>query len=179
MLETILFAVVIFALLWPFFIYLDVMNFTKDPSTMEKHLPGRPARRTIGRKNEDVSKSIGYIFVGHALICGAFFAFLNFNDLLPDGALIALAWAAMAIAMFLFSPANRMMHAYSNLGHIAVVHLVCMLSTFIIVISFVYDVKVNIEQAGYLFLMAVGAMMIFSGKPNAPQKKKNEEEISF
>jgi hypothetical protein len=176
MIELILFSILLFALLWPFFIYLGVMNFSKDPNTMEDHLPGRPARRTIGRKNEDVSKSIGYIFVGHALVSIALFALLDFSDLLPGLALTVIAWVAMAVAMFTFSPANRMIHAYANLGHIAVVHLVCMVATFLLVVSIVFGVTINPEQATYIFLMALGGMMTFSGKPNAPKKKQKNED---
>lgn len=179
MIETILISIFLFALLWPYFIYLDVMNFKKDPNTMEAHLPGRPARRTIGRKNEDVSKGIGYIFVGYSLINIAIYAFLDYQDLLPSFALGILGWVALAIAMFLFSPANRMMHAYADLGHIAVTHLVAGLSTFLIVIAVVYGYAFEGLQAVYIGLMVIGGMLIFSERPNVSPKKTKLEEEEF
>ena len=174
--ETLLFSIFIFALLWPFFMYLDVMNFRKDPNAMEDHLPGRPARRTIGRKNEDMSKAIGYVFVGYILANGALYAFLNYSDLLPLAAYVAMAWLAYAVAMYLFSPANRLMHAYANLGHIAVVHLVATLCSFMILATFIYGYQPTLNDSLCILGCVVGAMMIFSARPNAPKKSKSSKD---
>lgn len=178
MIEAILFGIVIFGLIWPYFIYLDILNFQKDPNVMEAQLPGRPARRTIGRKNEDVSKAIAYIFVGYAVVNIAFYGVLDYQDLLPSYSLVFVGWLAMAIAMFMFSPANRALHAYADLGHITVVHYACGLSTFIILIAVVYGYSMELSKAGYLFLSIVGAMLIYNQKPNSkPQKKSAGGDI--
>lgn len=179
MIETLLFSLVLFASLWGYFVVLDVMNFTKDPNAMEEHLDGRPARRTIGRKNEDVSKSLFYIYAGYLVLCAGIYGLLDYKDLLSQATLVAVAWFCSVLSMFLFSPANRLMHAYSTLGHISTVHLTCALSAFLVLASVLYGYKVTADHAISMTGMIIGAMLIWSRKPGAIAKvrKKQEKEV--
>lgn len=180
MLGTLVFSVLIVIALWPFFIWLGVMNFSKDPNTMEEHLPGRPARRTIGRKNEDVSKSIAYIFLGYLLVTASLYGLLNYKDYVPVTVLVMVGCFGVLIAFFLFSPANRLTHAYADLGHIAVVHLACGLAAGIIVTALIYGYTLVPRDMGALAVTILGAMMVFSRRPdiglrNKKRKKQQEE----
>jgi uncharacterized protein (DUF486 family) len=177
MIETILLGIFIFALIWPYFVYLDVLNFKKDPNIMETQLPGRPARRTIGRKNEDVSKAIAYVFVGYALTNISFYGLLDYQDLLPSYTLPILGWVGLAMAMFLFSPANRTLHAYANLGHIAIVHFICSITAFLFLASIVYNYQIELMNSIYFLLTVVATMFIFNEKPNVKAVKKSQEEV--
>lgn len=176
MIETIVFSVILLISLWPFFIYLGVMNFRKDPNAMETPLPGRPARRTIGRKNEDVSKAIAYIFLGYCLVVGGLYGLLNYKDLLPVTALVIIGCIAFGLAFFLFSPANRLSHAYIDLGHLAVVHLVCSMVAFNIIISVIYGYKAEYSHMAFWTVTVIGAMMIFSRAPDIELKKRKAKK---
>jgi len=185
MIITIAFSILLLLSLWPFFIYLGVMNFRKDPNAMETPLPGRPARRTIGRKNEDVSRAIAYIFLGYCLVIGGLYSLLNFKDLLPMAALVVIGCIAFFLAFFLFAPANRLSHAYIDAGHLAVVHLVSTMVAFNIIASIIYSYRATPSYMGFLTMVVVGAMMIFSRPPDielkkrAAKKKQSEEEEEF
>lgn len=174
MFETIVFSIVLIIALWPYFISLEVMNFKKDPNAMETPLPGRPARRTVARKNEDVSKAIAYIFLGYGLIVMGLYAFLNFKDLLPTSMLVIIGCAAFFVSFFLFSPANRLSHAYIDLGHLAVVHLVCGFSVFNIVSSLIYGYALTPFDMGVIATMVFGAMLTFSRYPDVEVRRQKE-----
>lgn len=176
MIETIAFSIILLISLWPFFIYLDVMNFRKDPNAMETPLPGRPARRTIGRKNEDVSKAIAYIFLGYCLVVGGLYGLLNYKDLLPTAFLILVGCAAFGVAFFLFSPANRLSHAYIDLGHLAVIHLVCSMAAFNIIAAVIYGYRLGVPDVCSIIVMIIGAMMVFSRSPDIELKKRKAKK---
>lgn len=180
MIESFLFSLVLYMALWPYFIALGVMNFRKDPNAMEDHLPGRPARRTIGRKNDDVSKALFYILVGYAVISLSLYGLLDYKDFLPDYALRAIAFCGFAVAMIVFSPANRLMHAYVTMGHIAVSHIICSLATFVGVVTVIYGYRITMADFLGLGSICLGAMLIFFAKPLPSRKKsskQSDEEI--
>lgn len=178
MIETFLFVLILYLSLWVYFSMLDVMNFKKDPNEMEEHLPGRPARRTIGRKNDDVSKSLLYVLVAYAVVVIALYGVLDYKDFLPGIGLSIVACVGLSFSMFLFSPANRLIHAYVRLGHIAVVHIVCGFAAFVAMSSVVYGYTLTMDQAINIAIINLGAMLCFGYKPKADiRKKKNEEEI--
>lgn len=176
MIESFLFSLVLYMALWPYFIALGVMNFRKDPNAMEDHLPGRPARRTIGRKNDDVSKALFYILVGYIVIGLSLYALLDYKDFLPDYALRAIAFFGLAVGMIVFSPANRLMHAYVTMGQIAVSHLICSLATFVAVITVVYGYRITMDDFMGLAAICLGAMLVFFVKPSVPKKKSAEQQ---
>jgi uncharacterized protein (DUF486 family) len=176
MIETLLFAVLAFVSIWLYFMALGVMNFKKDPNAMEDHLPGRPARRTIGRKNDDMAKSITYIFVGHAIFSACIYGLLDYKDFLFEMGIGFIAFGGLALSMFLFSPANRLAHAYVNLGQIAVIHFISALSAFLLLGLVLYRYTLSMDEAVSLAIMMVGAMMCF-GKMKSAKKAKKEEDI--
>lgn len=179
MVETFLFAILSVVSLWGYFALVGVMDFKKDPNAMEDHLPGRPARRTIGRKNDDMSKSITYIFVGYCVFCMSLYGLLDYKDFLFDIGLGLIGFLGFCIAMFLFSPANRLAHAYVNLGQIGVIHLVCALSSFFILSTVLYGHALSMQNAISLTVMIVGAMLCFSKNSLAIKKKVGKEEGEF
>ncbi|PCI00999.1 MAG: hypothetical protein COB76_02345 [Alphaproteobacteria bacterium] len=179
MIETFLFVLVLYLSLWMYFSMLDVMNFKKDPNEMEEHLPGRPARRTIGRKNDDVSKSLLYILVGHMIVATSLYGVLDYKDFLPTFGVSVIACAGLAFSMSLFSPANRLIHAYVNLGHIAVTHVLCGFCAFIAMAAIFYGYTLEMNQAVSIGMMSVGVMLCFGAKPRTITKKKKKEEELF
>ena len=176
MVETLLFVLVLYFSLWGYFIALRVMDFKKDPNSMEDHLPGRPARRTIGRKNDDVSKGLGVILVGYFLVSIALYGLLDYKDLIPVFMIQVAAFAGLGLSMFLFSYANRLLHAYVTLGQIAVVHVVCATAAFMCVAMILYRYTVSLSEFLTLAMMCVGAMLSFfsRGKPKKINKKEEE-----
>lgn len=180
MIETILYAVALLVSLWGYFSFIGGMNFRKDPNAMEEHLPGRPARRTIGRKNEDISKAIIYIFSGYLVVCATIYGLLDYKDLLSVTILVLCSTVAFALTMGLFSPANRSLHAYVDLGGIAVTHFICSISAFLLIVSFFYGYSLDFKTGLGLSTMSLGAMMVWGVKPkNAKRRKKHEDGETF
>lgn len=162
MILTIGFSIVLFLSLWAYFMFVGVMNFSKNPDHLETPLPGRPARRTIGRINSDVEKSIFSILVGHAVFILSFYGALEYIHLLPDFAvtgLVIFGGIAMAVVM---TPANRRAHAYMNIGQIAVIHVVCAVSVFCVLGALLNDRYLNFFEMGSIAMIVFGAMMTYS-----------------
>lgn len=164
MILTLILSFIIFAAMWPYFIILDVLNFKKPENMMEKHLPGRPARRTIGRKNGDVVKSIVAILFGYIVLCGVFYGLLSVSYFFNDYILIAIASAAGGMAVYMMTPFNKLVHAYVTAGQIGVIHLCCSLSSFTVWSAFLYRDTVATEKGILLITLVVGAMLVFSRK---------------
>lgn len=175
MIETLLCVLVLYFSLWGYFIVLGVMNFKKDPNSMEAHLPGRPARRTIGRKNDDVSKGLGVILIGYFLVSVALYGLLDYKDLIPIFMIQLAAFAGLGLSMFLFCYANRLLHAYVTLGQIAVIHVICGMAAFMCVVMVLYGYSVALPDFVAISVMCLGAMLSFysNGKP---RKMKKDEE---
>lgn len=176
MIETILFVILSYVLLWPYFVALGVMNFKKDPNAMEDHLPGRPARRTIGRKNDDMSKAIVYILFGYVMVILSFYGLLDLKDFLPSFALGLVGFTGLVIAMFLFSPANRLAHAYVTLGHIAVIHLICSICAGLLIVTIQYGYAMTLDHFIGLASIEIGAMLCFLSKPWKVVKKSKDKD---
>ncbi len=164
MLFTLLFAAGLFLSLWPYFVVMGVFDFQCNPNTKEKKLPDRPARRTIGRKNEDVAKVISTILAFHFILYGAFYGLIEIQHLMPD-ALILLIIAVIGAAMFYtVTPANRMGHAYLSSGQIAIIHFICSFVAFTVLSLFIYDNVVSTEKMLYIGAFVLSTMLIFSKK---------------
>ncbi len=164
MIITLCIAVIIFASLWPYFIMLDILNFKKSDTMMESHLPGRPARRTIGRKNGDVIKSIVTILTGYIILCGTFYGLPSVRSVLSDHILISIVIGLSGFAVYMMTPSNRLAHAYATTGQIAVIHLCCSLSSFILWSALLHGNHVTIGKSILLLAMVAGSMLIFSRK---------------
>ena len=141
---------------------LGVMNFSKDEHVMEDQLPGRPARRTIGRKNGDMAQVILKILGAHLILCGAFYGLPDFRNYLGDAILMIGVAVVVGIAFFVVTPANRLGHAYAISGQLAVIHLCCGLSAFTLIGYFLHGNEVTRETMILLFAVAIGTMLIFS-----------------
>lgn len=172
MILSLLFALGLVASLWLYFIRLDIMNFKKNQNDLETPLPGRPARRTIGRINDDIAKGIMTIFAGYIVFALMLYGALNFADLLPINTLAMLACLGMGAAVFIMSPSNRQLHAYAALGHIAVIHLVTSLAAFIGFVAVFYKDYLKMEEMGALTFMVIGAMLVFSRKMRDNRTKR-------
>ena len=175
MIETLLFILLLYFSLWGYFVALGVMNFKKDPNSMEDHLPGRPARRTIGRKNDDVSKGLGVILIGYFFVSVALYGLLDFKDLVPVIMIQCAAFVGLGIAMFLFSYANRLLHAYIALGQVAVIHLVCAMVAFMCIVTIFYSYSFAFSDYCLIALMCFGAMLSFYSKDKPRKTQKTEE----
>lgn len=164
MILTLFFSIVIFASLWPYFVALDVMNFKKSDTMMEDHLPGRPARRTIGRKNGDVIKGILAILGCYIILCGTFYGLPSFRNVLSDNFMLMIVIGLSAYAFYMVTPHNRALHAYVTTGQIAVIHICCSLSSYTVWSAILHDNHVTIGTAIFLSTMVLGTMLIFSRK---------------
>ena len=68
------------------------------------------------------------------------------------------------IAVIMVAPSNRQCHAYSNIGHIIVIHMVCSISAFIVFTTFFYEDYLTMSEMMSLSLIILGAMLTFSRK---------------
>lgn len=164
MIFTILIPILIFASLWPYFMVLDIINFKKPESMTEPHLPDRPARRTMGRKNSDVVKSIISILISYIILCAAFYGLPNYRSFLSDELLFVIVVAASGFAFWMVTPSNRALHAYLTTGQIAVIHLCCSLTAFIPISGLLYQNYISPWTSVLLLIIVVGAMLTFSKK---------------
>jgi len=167
MILTLLVSLFLFLSLWPFFVWLDVMNFKKPENAMEDHLPGRPARRTIGRKNEDVLKSIFGIAIFYVMLCGALYGLPYLSYLISPFLILIGVTILSALAVYFVTPFNRLAHAYATTGQISVVHLCSSLSSFLLLSAILYQNYLTIEKAVIIVVMILGAMMMTSRKQTA------------
>lgn len=164
MIITFIVACIIFALLLPYLTVLGILNFKKSENMMENHLPGRPARRTVGRKNADMIKSVSSILVFYIILCGTFYGLPSVRSVLSDHILIAIVIGLSAYATYMVTPSNRLAHAYATSGQIAVIHLCCSVSTFIIWSALLYENSISVGTSISLMVMVVGGMLVFSKK---------------
>lgn len=164
MILTLVFSILIFASLWPYFIALDVINFRKAENTLENHLPGRPARRTIGRKNSDVIKGIIAIFVCYIILSGTFYGLPYFRGFLGDTFLFIVVVGLSAYAFYIVTPSNRALHAYATAGQIAVIHMCSSVSSYTILSVFLHGNVWMVNQMMAISAMVLGIMFIFSRK---------------
>ena len=167
MLFTLLFSAGLFLSLWPYLVMLGVFDFKKNPNTMEKPLPDRPARRTIGRKNEDVAKVISVILFFHFILYGAFYGLIEIQYLLPDALILLIVGVVGATMFYVVTPANRMGHAYLTFGQIAIIHFICSFVAFTVLSLFLYGNHVSFERMMDIGLFVLAAMMIFSKRLEA------------
>lgn len=175
MILSLIFSFVMFASLWPYFMALGIFDFKKNSNEMETPLPGRPARRTVGRINDDMTKGIFAIFAGYIVFAGVFYGTINFSSLLPNMILSIACIIGVMVAIFMMTPSNRQCHAYSNLGHIVVIHLVCSISAFIVFSTFFYDDYLTINEMIALSVIILGSMLTFSRKVYVAPVNKGDE----
>jgi len=167
MILTMLISLLLFLSLWPFFIWLDVMNFKKSENAMEDHLPGRPARRTVGRKNEDVLKSIFGIVIFYVILCSSIYGLPNLGYLISPFLILIGVTVLSGLAVYFVTPFNRLAHAYATMGQISVIHLCSSLSVFLLTSAILHQNYLTIEKAVTVLVMVLGAMMITSRKQTA------------
>lgn len=164
MILSLAFAFGIFVLLWPYFVVLHVMDFNKNPETKEPQLQGRPARRTVGRINSDVAKTIYAVYGFYIVLCGAFYGTPELRGTIPDTALLFIITGLSAFGFYFVEKANRRAYAYLTMGQIVVIHLCCSVSSFAAFNYFVHGNEIQIETSLALVGLAVGMMLIFSRK---------------
>jgi len=152
--------------LWFYLIILKILDFTSSRNLMEKQLPNRPARRTIGRVNDDVIKSIMSILLSYFLIFAVFYLGDYLGSIIYGTVLNAIGVAFVIMSLYLMSPANRRLNAYCNTGHIAVIHFICALSVALPVLSLSQSGFINIMHYGYLSVTVAGVMLFFFKKPS-------------
>jgi hypothetical protein len=174
MILSVVFSLLLVCSLWPYLAMLSIINLKKHRNEMETPLPGRPARRTIGRINDDMSRGILSIYAGYIVFTVAFYGTLNFSGLVSDTTLMGVCIVALAVVMFIVSPYNRQCHAYANLGHIIVIHLVTSLSAMIGFMALFYGAYADFAMMGGVCAMVLGAMCMFSRKVITPAPKKGE-----
>lgn len=162
MILTLFFALVVFASLWPYLSYMGVLNFKKSEHMMEEHLPGRPARRTIGRKNEDVMKVIMGIMTCYIILCGALYATPDIRSLVTDFIMLIIVVVLSAFALYMVTPFNRLSHAYATMGQISIIHLCCSLSAFITWLALLHGNYLDLIDIAGLVALIIGAMLIVS-----------------
>ena len=171
MILTIGFSIVLFLSLWAYFMFVGVMNFTQNPDNLETPLPGRPARRTIGRINSDVEKSIWAILSSHAVFVFTLYGTLEYATLLPSFLMTLITLLGGVVMMFMVTPANRRAHAYMNIGQITVIHMVSSLSIFLMVGAVFNEKYLNYQEMGAISLIIMGAMMTYSRLVHRDRKK--------
>jgi len=162
MILSLIVAFVLLLTLWPYFAYLNVIVFQKNTSSIEPKMKGRPNRRTVGRRNDDVTKAILAIFSGYILICIGFYVIPDYERILQGEMDVILKMIAIALGVFLISPVCRSANAYIELCHIAVIHVVVSISAAIAISGFFYGFSISINQIGAVGLIALGAMLTFS-----------------
>jgi len=164
MILSLVFAFGIFALLWPYFIAIRAMDFNKNSETMEPRLQGRPARRTIGRINSDISVTIYTVYAFYTVLCVAFYATPEFRGVISDAVLLIIVIALSAFAFYFVEMANRKAYAYITMGQIAVIHLCCSVSSFIAFNYLVHGNDIILQNGLAVVGLAIGLMLIFSRK---------------
>jgi hypothetical protein len=162
MILSLIFSIVLIISLWLYFSFLKVLVFQVSTSTMEPKMKGRPNRRTVGRRNDDVTKAILSIFSGYFIICFSLYVLPDFERYLQGGMDLILKIVGVGAAMFLISPVCRSVNAYIELCHIGVIHFVASLSAGIAVAGLFYDFQISVAQGIAVTVMVVGAMMTFS-----------------
>ncbi len=172
MILTIGFSIVLFLSLWAYFMFVGVMNFAQNPDNLETPLPGRPARRTIGRINSDVEKSIWAILSSHAVFVFTLYGTLEYSTLLPSFILTLIVLLGGVVMMFMVTPANRRAHAYMNIGQITIIHMVSSLSIFLTIGAIFNEKYLNYQEMGAVSLIIVGAMMTYSRLVHRYKKSK-------
>ncbi len=171
MILTIGFSIFLFLSLWAYFMFVGVMNFTQNLDNLEIPLPGRPARRTIGRINSDVEKSIWAILLPHAIFVLTFYGMLEYSQLLSDVLMAVLVVIGGVVVIFVMTPANRRAHAYMNIGQITIIHMVSSLSIFLTIGAIFNDKYLSYQEMGAFSLIILGAMMTYSRLVHRERKK--------
>ena len=164
MIITLLFGLGVFASLWPYLGIMGALNFKKSENAMEEHLPGRPARRTIGRKNEDIMKAIFGILMFHVILCGALYGMPELRQFMNDGVMIGFVLLLCGWAVYNVTSYNRMAHAYVTTGQLSIMHLCCSLCAFIAWSVFLHGNYFGFDRILALFVLIIGAMLIVSRK---------------
>jgi uncharacterized protein (DUF486 family) len=172
MILTIGFSIVLFLSIWAYFMFVGVMNYTKNQDNLETPLPGRPARRTIGRINSDVEKSIFAIFVSYVVFIMAFYGTLEYSRLLPEFVMTLVVLIGGGFMTFLMTPANRRAHAYMNIGQISVIHVVSSLSVFFTLEAVLNERYLSFNEMGSISLIVLGVMMTYSRLIHRDKVKK-------
>ena len=162
MITTIIFSSLLFLALWPYFVFVGALDFKRNPNTIEKQLSDRPARRTIGRKNEDIVKILTAILFFHFLLYGAYYTVIEFRTLLGQVGMFSVLAVLGAATFYTVSKANRLGNAYLSVGQLAVVHFVCAFVAFTVLSLFLYDNEVSVENMKYIAGIVIGAMLMFS-----------------
>jgi hypothetical protein len=165
MILSLVFAIALFALLWPYLSWVSILDFKHDPSDMESHLPGRPARRTIGRINDDVTKGLFTIFGGYLVICAALYGGLSLLNYFPFAGYLFLSSVAFIAAIFSISPATRQCHAYMSLGHLSVIHVVSSIAACIACMAVFHHDFISLKESIGIVALVFGGMLIFSRSP--------------
>lgn len=165
MIITLLFSAFLLAILWPYFALINVFDFQRNPGEMEKKIDGRPARRTVLRKNTDVAKAISGIVVAQFILNCAFYLTPVLRDFLSNFSIVSLVVILSAVALFITTPANRMAHAYMSMGQILIIHLACGLSIFYALSAIAYGNYLEWKDIAQISLFVTGAMIMFSGQP--------------
>jgi len=156
------FSLGLFLSLWPYFIYLGAFEFKNNPNTPETPLDGRPSRRTIGRKNEDMMKAIFTITAFYILFYFLFYWGINDRFLLGQALLLLVIAGGGVMSFYSVALSNRLVHAYLSLGQITVIHLVCGVSVFIALSVVFSGFALSVPQMQALAALVIGAMLMFS-----------------
>ncbi len=162
MILTLLFSAGLFFALWPYFIFLGVLDFKRNQTVMEKPLSDRPARRTIGRKNEDIIKVLSAILFFHFVLYGAFYGMVEMKNLLTHSILLIILGVLGAVMFYSVIVANRLGNAYLSIGQLSVIHFICSFVAFSTLSLFIYDNHVSIERMYIIAALVLGAMLMFS-----------------
>ena len=165
MIITLLFSALLVIILWPYFALINVFDFKRNPGEMEKKIDGRPARRTILRKNTDVAKAISGIVVAQFILNCAFYLTPELRSFLSNFALVSMVVIAAGLALYIMTPANRMAHAYMTMGQILIIHVVSGLSIFYVLSAVAYGNYLDWADVVKISVFIIGAMIMFSGQP--------------
>jgi len=161
---TIIFSILIFFSLWPYLSHLKILNFRDSPTLGERALSDRPARRTIGRQNEDVLKSITAILTAYTILFFTFYTVPELRYSTNDVVVMTLVTILSAVAFYIMTPANRIIHAYVRIGHIATIHFVTGISTFTSLSAILHGNYLEMNRMILIVVLIIGAMLVFSYK---------------
>jgi|GEM_PF-2384819 len=164
--------------LWGYLSLIRVFVFNGNLNLPEPRMNDRPNRRTIGRRNDDMTACVLKIVLSYAIIVGGFYILPRF---LPENLEffdIILRLALVALGMFILAPASRVMHAYIDLGHIVVVHFVSCMAITILIAGLIYNYELLIDDVVAYTLMVVGAMACFSRNNTYNRKDTVKDEGS-